>query len=250
MPAEMRLLDPVRDEKGQADFRKACMLTDRALERIYASMRCGMTELELLDRVMEAKDGVVNDYAPGEDVRLGFIIIESGPRTAMLHGRATDKRIMRGDFVTIDFGLAYASAMADMTRTFVAGQADAKQKEIYAAVKNAIDECEKTFRPGLNGDEADRIARDIIRGAGYGDNFIHGLGHGFGDYSDPNTGDATALAPGASDTVLRCGMVFTIEPGIYVEGFGGVRIEDTVIMREQGVEPLFSFTKELLSIDE
>lgn len=244
-----RLIDPVRDEAAQNEFRTACLLTDYACELIAKDLCVGMTELALLERVNAAKDRAARELVPGEDIPLAFVIIESGARTALLHGRATDKVIQRGDFVTLDFGFAYKRAHADMTRTFVIGKADDKQREIYQAVLDAILACENSIRPGMNGKEADAIAREIIGNAGYGKKFVHGLGHGFGLFGERDTFDGVALALDAADTVLREGMVFTIEPGIYIESFGGVRIEDTVIMKRDGVEPLFAFTKELIEIE-
>lgn len=245
----LRLIDPVRDEAAQNEFRTACRLTDYACELIAKDLRAGMTELALLERVNAAKERAARELAPGEDIPLAFVIIESGARTALLHGRATDKVIQTGDFVTLDFGLAYKRAHADMTRTFVIGKADEKQREIYEAVLEATLTCERLIKPGMTGKEADSIARNFIESAGYGKEFIHGLGHGFGLFGERDTFDGVALAQDAADTVLREDMVFTIEPGIYIEGFGGVRIEDTVIMKRDGVEPLFGFTKELIEIE-
>lgn len=245
----LRLIEPIRDEAAQNEFRVACRLTDYACELIAADLHAGMTELALLDRVTAAKERAAYKLAPGENVQIAFVIIESGVRTALLHGRATDKVIKKGDFVTLDFGLAYKNAHADMTRTFIIGEADEKQREIYAAVRDAILECERLIKPGMSGKEADLIARALIEKAGYDKEFIHGLGHGFGLFGERDTTDGVELAQGASDTVLREGMIFTVEPGIYIEGFGGVRIEDTVIMNGDGVEPLFGFTKELVEIN-
>lgn len=244
-------IDPIRSPATIENFRMACRLTDRAFEILIGLVAAGMPELDLLARVHEAAQIARAELAPHEDAEVCFVIIESGVRTALLHGRATDKRIEKGDFVTIDFGLSYHNAMADFTRTFVVGRASERQREIYAIVREAILACEDRLKPGMTGGEADAIARDIIANAGYGERFIHTLGHGFGDRSVDKlrSSDGICLAPGESQTVLAPGMVFTIEPGIYIEGFGGVRIEDTVAMGENGVEPLFAFTKDLMEIE-
>ena len=244
-------ISAVRSEETLENFRMACRLTDLAFENIISSVYAGMTELDLLQKVNWAEQHVRKEFAPGSNSGLAFIIIESGVRTAMLHGRATDKYIEEGDFVTIDFGLYYEDAMADFTRTFVVGKADSQQRRIYSIVREAILECEACIKPGMTGREGDAIARSLITAEGYGVQFKHTLGHGFGDYRRKGvlTTDGISLAQDNSKTVLQEGMVFTIEPGIYIEGFGGVRIEDTVVMEKDGVTPLFSFTKDLLEIN-
>lgn len=241
------LVGPIRSEDYIQTLRKACAFTDAIFERLITGIKAGVSELWIREYLDEAVRGVASDNSVGDDMRLYFAIIESGERTALLHGRATERILTEGDFVTIDFGIRYKDVATDFTRTMVVGKACEKQRDIYSAVLCAINEAEERICAGMTGHEADAVARDIIKAKGYGDRFIHTLGHGFGG-AEPNTFDGISLAEGQRGLVLETNMVFTIEPGIYIDGFGGVRIEDTVVLGENGVEPLFSFTRDLIEL--
>ncbi len=249
MNQEMILCNPIRTGTEIEAFRRCCRLTDRAYANAMANVRIGMTELEI-KAAFEAAIAALRAESPGgASPELSFFIIESGERTALLHGRATERVLGPGEFLTIDFGLDCDGCHSDFTRTCVAGSPEMRQREIYATVLRALCEAERHIMPGMTGHEADSIARQVISDAGYGQYFIHALGHGFGDFSGRrNVHDGIVLGEGHHDVVLRPGMIFTIEPGIYIENYGGVRIEDTVLLTEQGIEPLFSHTRELQNI--
>jgi Xaa-Pro aminopeptidase len=151
----------------------------------------------------------------------------------MPHFTPSNRKLSRGDFVLLDFGAAFEGYNADTTRMAVIGEPSAKQREIHDVVLRAHDAAIAAVRAGITTGDVDRAARRVIDEAGYGAQFFHRVGHGLGldVHEDPS------LDPG-SKTVLETGMVFTIEPGIYVEGFGGVRIEDDVVVEDNGCRVL------------
>ena len=161
----------------------------------------------------------------------------------MPHGVASDKKLKKGDLVTIDFGCFYQGYVSDITRTFVLGKANEKQKKIYDIVLKAQVAACRAVKPGLACSRLDGVARDIIMKAGYGDYFGHGLGHGIGlvvhDWPRMN-----ARSPETLDT----NMVVTIEPGIYIPNWGGVRIEDDVVVTATGGQILSKLPKELMEL--
>jgi Xaa-Pro aminopeptidase len=168
-------------------------------------------------------------------------IVASGWRGAMPHGVASDKVIGEDDFVTIDFGAMYKGYCSDLTRTFaMSTQADRKLVEIYDVVLNAQVSALQACKPGVETREIDKIARDIITAAGYGEYFKHGTGHGLGVLIH----EAPRLNQ-LSKEVLQEGMVVTIEPGIYIPGLGGVRIEDDVLITKDGCIRLTKSDKQL-----
>ncbi len=167
----------------------------------------------------------------------------SGARTSLPHGVPTDKKIEKGDFVTLDFGCVLDGYCSDMTRTVVVGKATEKQKKIYNTVKIAQQMALDFIRSGVKGCEADKVARDYIASKGYGEYFRHSLGHGVGllVHEFPN------LSP-RYEIVLLPRMVVSCEPGIYIPDFGGVRIEDLVCVTEDGCQNLSPVTKELIEL--
>jgi Xaa-Pro aminopeptidase len=165
---------------------------------------------------------------------LGFdIIIASGKRSALPHGKASSKRIEKGDFIVIDFGSRFQGYHSDQTRTVVCGSPSSEQQKIYQIVKEAHDKAIEKVRPGIPICEVDAAARDHIRNQGYGEYFGHGTGHGIGlaVHEDP-------VINSENKEPVQQGMVFTIEPGIYVPNWGGVRIEDMVLVTPHGAEIL------------
>ncbi len=166
-------------------------------------------------------------------------IVASGDRSALPHGKPSQKRIDKGEFVTIDFGARYRGYFSDETCTFFCGKPNRRQKQVYQIVKDAHDRTIASVRPGMKAMELDAIARGWIKDAGYGDYFGHGTGHGVGlaVHEDPVIGPE-------SKEVLEEGMVFTIEPGIYIPGWGGVRIEDMVLVTGNGCEVLTVLSKD------
>jgi Xaa-Pro aminopeptidase len=172
------------------------------------------------------------------------IIVASGVRSSLPHGQPTDKKLAQGDFVTFDFGAVYGGYCSDMTRTIVMGEANEQQKKIYHIVLEAQQAALSLLRPGLSCREGDRAARDIITGEGYGKFFGHGTGHSLGlaIHEEPR------LSPFSED-VLAPGVVMTVEPGIYIPGWGGVRIEDVAVITETGARILTGAPKELIELN-
>lgn len=168
-------------------------------------------------------------------------IVASGERSALPHGVASDRLLGMNEYVKLDFGAYYKGYCSDITRTVCLGQPTDKHKDIYKIVLEAQMNVLENLKPGMTGREGDALARDIIKKYGYGDNFGHGTGHSLG----MQVHEAPRLSP-TCDIVLEPGMTMTVEPGIYLPGFGGVRIEDDVILTESGNERLTFATKQFL----
>ena len=227
----------IKDSEEIASLQKAIDITDTAFERILGYIRPGLRENEVRAE-LEYQMMSLGSERPAFDT-----IIASGFRSAMPHGVATDKKIRKGDFVTLDFGAMYNGYTADLTRTVMVGKANTRQKKIYSIVLKAQVSAIKKVKSGIEGKAVDKVARDIITRAGFGKNFGHGLGHGIGVYihSKPNVG------PRSTET-LKSGMVITIEPGIYVSGWGGVRIEDDVLVTTTGCRVMTRSPKNLFEL--
>ena len=170
-------------------------------------------------------------------------IVASGNRSSMPHGVASDKIIEAGDFITFDFGAVYKGFHSDMTRTVVMGPASEQQKKLYSIVLEAQKRGVAAVRAGITGKELDAVCRDYIREQGYTKEFNHGTGHGVGleIHEEP-------VANAKSDTVFSENMIITVEPGIYLSGEIGLRIEDSVIVKADGCELLTHSPKELIEI--
>lgn len=212
-----RIKDAFEIEKISA----AEALADSAYSYVLEHIHAGMTEIEvaLMLEFYMRKNG-----ASGTSFET---IVASGLRSSMPHGVATDKVIGIGDFVTMDFGCRLDGYCSDMTRTIVMGKCSERQREIYEVVKKAQKAAIGAIEVGKKCADIDKVARDIITDAGYGRNFGHSLGHGVGI----EIHERPVFAP-KSDEILEKGNVITVEPGIYIEGFGGVRIEDVVAVGE------------------
>jgi Xaa-Pro aminopeptidase len=176
----------------------------------------------------------------GAEGRAFDFIVASGVRGAMPHGRASDKLMQAGELVTIDFGAVLDGYHSDETVTVAVGAISERQHKVYDTVLEAHDRAIAAVRPGITCKELDSIARSYIAEQGFGDYFGHGLGHGVG----LEIHEKPVLSP-RSDVVVEEGMVFTIEPGIYIPGFGGVRIEDTVVVTADGCRLLTTVPKRL-----
>jgi Xaa-Pro aminopeptidase len=227
----------VKDEEEINCIKKAAAIADKAFEHMLGYIKAGMTErqvgleLEFYMKKLGARD-------------LSFpTIVASGVRSCLPHGQATDKVLKEGEFLTLDFGCIYNDYCSDMTRTIVIGEPSDKMKEIYNVVLEAEMKALKGFKPGVTGKSVDKIARDYIAEKGYGKYFGHGLGHGVGREIHENP----RVSP-MGDTVLEKGMVVTDEPGIYIPDFGGVRIEDLILITECGCEVISKSPKELICI--
>jgi len=171
-------------------------------------------------------------------------IVASGNRSSMPHGVASDKVMERGDFVTFDFGAMYNGYHSDMTRTIVLSKASDEQKKLYSIVLEAQTRGVAFIREGVTGAEVDAVCRDYIKEQGYGSNFGHGTGHGVG----LDIHELPVASPRSKD-VLTENMVVTVEPGIYLPGHMGLRIEDTVIVTKEGCEILTQTPKDLIELD-
>jgi len=229
----------VKDESEIALIREACAISDRALAELTESILIGRTERHIAQELERR----MTDH--GADGRAFDTIVASGPHSAVPHHRPGERRVGEGEFLKIDFGAMYQGYHADVTRTFVVGRAPADwQVEIYDLVFAAQKAGRQALAPGVACADVDAAARAVITEAGFGEFFGHGLGHGVGleIHEDPRLG---AGLPGTLDDRTPV----TIEPGVYLPGRGGVRIEDTLVVRpkaEGGPELLTITTKELL----
>lgn len=233
----------VKDATEIAKIEKAVEIADVAFGRILQLIKPGVGENELRAE-LEYQMMMLGSEGPDGETRRGFqTIIASGYRSALPHGVASAKKIKKGEFVTIDFGAIYQGYHSDMTRTVVVGKANSRQKRIYSLVLKAqIAGCKKA-RAGLKGSEVDKHVRDIIKKAGHDKHFGHGLGHGLGLLIHDNP----RLSPMSHD-ILAPNMVVTIEPGVYLPGWGGVRIEDDVVITKGGCRILNKADKSLLEL--
>ncbi|CEO10160.1 peptidase M24 [[Clostridium] sordellii] len=234
----MLTLRAVKDKKELETIRHAAKIADSGFMHIIEFIKPGMKENEV---ALELEYFMRKQGATGASFDF---IVASGKRSSMPHGVASDKVIEVGDFVTIDFGCVYNGYCSDMTRTIVVGKANEKQKEIYNIVLEAQLKVIEYPKANMTGIELDNIARQYIIEKGYGDKFGHGLGHGIGlDVHElPNV---NALG----ENELKPNMVISDEPGIYIEDFGGVRIEDLLIITEDGCEVINSSPKELIELE-
>jgi Xaa-Pro aminopeptidase len=218
-------------------IRRAVEISDTAFERILGILKPGLREMEVAAEMEYQMKmlGAAREAFP--------TIVASGPRSALPHGVASEKKMGKGDFVTFDFGAIFNGYCSDITRTVVLGRATARQKRIYNIVARAQKAAINKVRAGLTGKEIDAVARRIIKNAGYGKNFGHGLGHGIG--LEVHAGPK--VSPLGTQP-LKNNMVITIEPGIYISGWGGVRIEDDVVVKPTRGQVLNRAPKNLLEL--
>jgi len=231
-------LRDVKDAHEVAIMKEAGKIAIQALQNTLPQIKSGMTErqAELILVTEMKKLGATKESFD--------TIVASGVRGALPHGHASDKVIHEGEFITFDFGCIYQGYCSDITRTVVLGTPkDSQLVDIYEIVREAQQRAVDAIRPGLKGSDVDKVARDYIASKGYGAYFGHGTGHGLGILVH----EYPSVSP-AGDTVLAPGHVVTVEPGIYIEGLGGVRIEDDVLVTADGHEVLNGFTKQLVKI--
>ncbi len=227
----------IKEEWELERMRKAQEITDHAFSEMLGRIRVGMTEKELAAELIYClyKNG-------GEGLSFDPIVV-SGPNTSLPHGVPGDRKIAEGDFITMDFGVQYRGYCSDMTRTVAVGYATEEMQKVYATVLKAQTEAIAASKPGMMGKEIDGIARSIITEAGYGPYFGHGYGHSIGMecHEAPNSGPS-------SEAVMVKGVVSSAEPGIYLPGKFGVRIEDCIIFTDDGIEDMAKSPKNLIII--
>ena len=217
----------IKDHQEIRNIREACNLASIGMQVAFETIKPGVKEKQAAAEI---------EYAmrkKGSDGTSFETIIASGAASAFPHGSCSDRTIREGDLVIVDLGATSNFYRSDMTRTFTAGKPSEKQNKIYETVKLAHQKAFQTIKPNIPAKEVDVAARQAIEAAGYGEFFVHNLGHGVG----LEIHEAPTLSPDSKDT-LTAGNVITDEPGIYMPGYGGVRIEDTVLITQNGAEKL------------
>jgi Xaa-Pro aminopeptidase len=230
-------LRAIKDEEELGAIRRACAITDRAYERLADERFVGRTERDvawMLAALFHDEGAHDAAFEP---------VVASGPNAARPHGRATEREIQAGETVVIDSGCTIDGYSSDYTRTFATGPLDDDLKEAYAICLQAQEAALTAIRAGLTGVEADGIARAVVDGSRFAGLFGHGLGHGLG----LQVHEAPRMSTESSDT-LAAGNVVTVEPGIYLPGRGGIRIEDDVLVTEGGIENMTALRKDLVEV--
>lgn len=234
-------LAAVKDSEETALIRRAVQITDDVLAKVIGFVRPGISELDLAAEVIywHRKFGAEDDsFSP---------IIKSGPNSASCHGEATSRKIQPGDILQFDIGGVYNGYCSDLSRVFIVGkEPNQKQEEIYRIVLEANERAIKAVRAGTPCGEIDASARNFIAEKGYGDNFVHSIGHGVG--LQIHEAPVLHQKPPGSLLPLKAGNVITIEPGIYIPDWGGMRIEDVVVVNEDGCEVLTASPKNELIV--
>ncbi|MGJ9456942.1 M24 family metallopeptidase [Oceanobacillus sp. CF4.6] len=218
-------------------MKKAAKIADDAFEHIQSFIKPGVKEIDVsneLEFFMRRQGATASSFDT---------IVASGLRSAFPHGVASEKEIQNGELVTLDFGALYQGYCSDITRTIAVGEISSELREIYDIVLEANLRGVNGTKPGLTGKEADALTRDYIKEKGYGEYFGHSTGHGLG--LEVHEGPGLSYR---SDKILEKGMVVTVEPGIYINGLGGCRIEDDIVITETGNERLTFAPKELIQL--
>ncbi|MBX9928933.1 MAG: aminopeptidase P family protein [Gemmatimonadaceae bacterium] len=226
-----------KDATEVARIQHAVRIAEAALQATLGEIGVGMTELEVAGRLERHLREAGSTWFPFET------IVASGARAALPHARASAKPLARGELLLIDFGAIHDGYCSDITRTVCVGPAGEREREVHAIVRGATEGASAHVRAGMRGRDADALARDYIDRLGFGAQFGHSLGHGIG----LEIHEAPRLAKTA-EALLPTEAVVTVEPGIYIEGWGGVRIEDDVHLTSEGAAVLTSFTRELLEL--
>jgi Xaa-Pro dipeptidase len=226
-----------KDTEEIATMRRAVAAAEDAMNALLPNIRIGMSEKQIAGMLTQAI------LEAGADAVSFDPIVASGPNSAIPHAVPTDRKIQDSELLLFDWGALVNGYASDLTRTFALGEIDPKLQEIYEVVRLANEAGQSAVRPGIAAQEVDRAARRVIEEAGYGDFFFHRTGHGLGleVHEEPSLKEGNL-------NKLRAGNTFTIEPGIYLEGFGGVRIEDNVLVTEDGYQTLTSFPRELIML--
>jgi Xaa-Pro dipeptidase len=224
-----------KDNSEIEAMRMAVRAAETALREIVAWVKPGTTEIEI------ASELIVQLLRAGSESEIPFNpIVSSGPNSAFVHATPSDRKLQVGDMLMIDFGARVRGYISDITRTFAIGEVNEEMRRIYDVVKAANQAGKDAVRIGAQCSEIDHAARSVIEQAGYGEYFLHRTGHGIG-----LEGHERPYIAGDNPTVLTEGMTFTIEPGLYIQDQGGVRIEDNVVVTPEGMDCLTSFPREL-----
>lgn len=221
--------DPAEIEALRANARMA----DAAMEEAFRALRPGMTELELAKVVEDA-------FARRGADRVTFNIIGGGPNAAFPHHHTGRRPLRAGEAVLLDIGASAQHYNSDITRTAFLGEPDPEYRQVHAVVEAAVQAALAAIRPGVPAREVDEAARRVIRDAGYGEYFTHRVGHGIG-----LTGHEPPYITGSNDLPLEQGMTFSVEPGIYLPGKFGVRLEEIVVVTDRGAEVLSGLSREV-----
>jgi Xaa-Pro aminopeptidase len=230
-------LRAVKDDDELGAIERACEITDRVFERLVQERFVGRTERDLTWTIEQLF------HDEGAEAVAFETIVASGPNSARPHGRATDRQIGRGETVIVDTGCVVGGYASDYTRTFTTGFVEGPIKQAYALVLAAQQAGFDALRAGVRGVDADAAARRVVDGTAFAGTFGHGLGHGLG----LEVHEAPRLSTESTDT-LAAGNVVTVEPGIYLEGRAGIRIEDDVVVTDDGVRNLTGFRKDLITV--
>lgn len=235
---EVDTLRQIKDAAELANIREACRIADEAFEKILAVIRPNVREVDVAAELEYYMRRL------GSERTAFTTIVASGQRSSLPHGAATDKKICAGDFVTLDFGATFGGYRSDITRTVCVGRASLDQRKIYDAVLDAQLYGLEVITAGKSGVDVDAAVRARLEAAGYGKFFVHGLGHGVGleIHEEPR------LSKLSKCEKLLPSMVVTDEPGVYLANFGGVRIEDTVLVTSGRAEPLTHSPKHLIEL--
>ncbi|MBL1151105.1 MAG: Aminopeptidase YpdF [Fimbriimonadales bacterium] len=229
-----KMISPLRMVKSAEEvekIRRACGIGDACFEHVLRMLRPGVTEYDV------ALD--IEFFIRRQGAKIAFdVIAVSGERSARPHGTPSERKLEVGDFVTLDFGACVDGWNSDLTRTVVIGEATDRHREVFDAVLRAEESCIAAMKPGVAAKDVDALARRILAEKGFDKYFGHGLGHGLGS----TVHDVGSMNPNSTD-VLEPGQVWTVEPGVYIPGFGGCRIEDDVVVTSDGVEVLTHASK-------
>jgi len=235
--ANIEQMRMIKDSHELELIRKAVSLTDRLFEKIVGYIKPGRTERQIRQKIKQLS------LQLGADEMAFPPIVASGGFSAIPHHEPSTKRVEEGEFIILDFGVKWCGYCSDMTRTIVLGKATRRQKQLYRIVQDAQKKGLACLRAGISAKEIDSEVRAFLASKGYEKEFMHGLGHSLGleIHEKP-------LLNHQSNGKIEPGMVLTVEPGVYIKDFGGVRIEDTVVVNEKGIEILSRIPKNLMEI--
>ena len=237
MHGNIQRMRAVKDAEEIELMRHAQSITDAAFTHMCSFIKPGLTEKEVRTELENFM------FSHGADSLAFGSIVASGPNTANPHAVPSDRVLQKGDFVLMDYGAGYRDYRSDMTRTVVLGEPEPWQRDLYDLVRRTHEECSAAVHAGVDGNDIFKLSKKIIGDAGFGDFYNHGLGHGVGIdiHEQPNFGRKRGEIP--------AGAVITMEPGVYLPGKGGVRLEDYGLVTEDGYEPFTKSTHDLVVID-